>query len=269
MNKYILLAPLFLFFSCQEEENLTSINYEEMTDLVMANDITIPDDVQHYDLQGNLLSKEDKEVLSNDLPYANWLINDQNVLRKVEFQDPETARKALIKSPVFKDINKVDCSNLNRILERIYDRDQDNRGDNFMVEELDVSNLAAVEQILGKCGMPNITTAGEKGMSAIWLVIQHASAEKRAQYFPQLLEAAKKGDLERQDIALMQDRMLMDAGNAQLYGSQIMMNEDGTYDLYELKDPSTVDARRAAMGMGPLSEYVSYWDLTFDVEQQE
>lgn len=270
MNKYILLLlSVFLFFSCQEEEHLTSISYEEMTDLVMANDFTMPDDVQYYDLQGNLLSKEDKEALSDNLPYAKWLINDQNVLRKVEFQDPETARMALLKNPVFKDINTVDCNNLNRILERIYDRDQDNRAQNLMVEGLDVSNLVSVEQILDKCGMPNIATAGEKGMSAIWLVIQHASAEKRAQYFPQLLDAAKKGDLERQDIALMQDRMLMDAGNAQLYGSQIIMNEDGSYSLYELKDPSTVDARRAVMGMGPLSEYVNYWGLTFDVTQEE
>jgi hypothetical protein len=270
MNKhFLLLACIILLMSCKKEENLTSINYEEMTDLVMANDFIMPDDVQYYDLQGNLLTKGGKEALSNDLPYANWFINDQNVLIKVEFQDPETARMALIKNPVFKDINKVDCNNLNRILERIYDRDQDNRGVNLIDEGLDLSNLDAVEQILGKCGMPNITTAGEKGMSAIWLVIQHASAEKRAQYFPQLLEAAKKGDLEPQDIALMQDRMLMDAGNAQLYGSQIIMNEDGSYDLYKLKDPSTVDARRAAMGMGPLSEYVSYWGLTFDIEQEE
>ncbi len=105
-------------------------------------------------------------------------------------------------------------------------------------------------------------------MSAIWLVIQHASAEKRTQYFPQLLEASKQGDLERQDIALMQDRMLMDSGKPQLYGSQILMNQDGTYELHELKDPSTVDSRRAMMGMGPLSEYVSHWGLEFNVEQK-
>jgi hypothetical protein len=270
MSKYIiLLTSIFLFLSCKQKENLTRINYEEMTDLVMANDFIMPDAVQYYDLQGNLLSKEEKEALSNDLPYANWFINDQNVLIKVEFQDPEIARLALAKEPVFKDINKVDCNNLNRILERIYARDQDNRGNNLMDEELDLSNLASVEQIVEKCGMPSRAAAGEKGMSAIWLVIQHASAEKRSQYFPQLLEASKKGDLERQDIALMQDRMLMDAGNPQLYGSQIMMNEDGSYDLYELKDTATVDARRAVMGMGPLSEYVSYWDLTFDVVQEK
>ncbi|MFT5926568.1 MAG: hypothetical protein ACI9WL_001317 [Rubritalea sp.] len=269
MNKnVILLAFIFLFLSCQQEEKLTRINYEEMTDLIRANNFTMPDDVTYYDLDGNLLNKEGKEILSNDLPYADWFINDQNVLRKVEFQDPEIARVALKKEPVFKDINKVDCSNLTRILEKIYDRDQENRTDNLMDEELDLNNLAAVEQVLEKCGMPNTATAGEKGMSAIWLVIQHASAEKRTQYFPQLLEASKQGDLERQDIALMQDRMLMDSGKPQLYGSQILMNQDGTYELHELKDPSTVDSRRAMMGMGPLSEYVSHWGLEFNVEQK-
>ncbi len=272
MNKYILVLITCLFlFSCKEkeEEKLTRINYEEMTDLILVNDFTMSDDVAYYDKEGKLLTTTEKDALSEDLPYANWFVNDQNVLRKVEFQDPELARIALKKEPVFKDINKVDCSNLNRILERIYDRDQENRTDNLMDEELDLNNLKSVEQILAKCGMPNVDTAGDKGMSAIWLVIQHASADKRTKYFPQLLEAAKKGDLERQDIALMQDRMLMDAGKQQLYGSQITMNEDGNYELYDLKEPSKVDSRRAIMGLGPLSEYVVFWDLEFNVAQEK
>jgi hypothetical protein len=270
MKKFLLTLFCFiLLLSCQEEEKLTRINYEEMTDLIMANDFTMPADVKYYDQNGQLLSKEEKETLSNDLPYANWFINDKNLLRKVEFQDPEVARIALKKEPVFKDINSVDCSNLNRILERIYDRDQDNRGDNLIDQELDLSNMAAIEQILDKCGMPSIETAGEKGMSAIWLVIQHDSGEKRKKYFPMLLEASRKGDIERQEIALMQDRMLMESGEPQLYGSQVMMNQDGSYELHALKDPETVDARRAIMGLGPLSEYVEHWGLSFNVEQVE
>ncbi len=268
MRRFLLLLPVFLFFfSCQQEEKLTRINYDEMTDMIMANKFTMPDDVKYYDKNGNLLSKEEKEALSNELPFANWFINDQNILRKVEFQDLETAMLALKKEPIFRNINQVDCNNLNRILERIHDRDQDNRGDNMIDEEIDHNNLAAIEQILEKCGMPTIANAGEKGMSAIWLVIQHASAEKRTEYFPMLLKAAENGDLERQDIALMQDRMLMDADEPQLYGSQIIMNEDGTYELYDLKEPEKVDARRAIMGLGPLSDYVAYWGLTFDTSQ--
>ncbi|WP_438968888.1 DUF6624 domain-containing protein [Nonlabens sp.] len=270
MNKYILLLICsILLISCKEEEKLTRINYEEMTDLIMANNFTMPEDVKYYDLNNQLLSEEEKEALSNDLPYANWFINDKNVLRKVVFQDPEVARVALKKEPVFKDINTIDCSNLNRVLERIYDRDQDNRGDNLIDQELDLSNMAAIEQILDKCGMPSIETAGEKGMSAIWLVIQHAGTEKRTKYFPMLLEASKKGDIERQEIALMQDRMLMESGEPQLYGSQLFMNADGSYELHEIKEPSKVDARRAIMGLGPLSEYVQHWGLSFDVEQVE
>lgn len=268
MKKYLLaLVCSISILSCQDEEKLTRINYEEMTDLIMANNFTMPEDVKYYDVDGNLLSKEEKEALSNDLPYANWFINEKNVLRKVEFQDPEVARVALKKEPVFKDINTVDCSNLNRILERLYDRDQDNRGDNLIDQELDLSNMAAVEQILDKCGMPTIETAGEKGMSAIWLVIQHDSGEKRKKYFPMLLEASKKGDIERQEIALMQDRMLMESGEPQLYGSQLFMNPDGSYELHEIKEPTKVDARRAMMNLGPLSEYVDHWGLVFDVEQ--
>ncbi len=238
-----------------------------MVDLMVENKLHVPMDVERYNKEGRLLTQDEADALSEDAPYALWYINADNVLRKVEYRDPEIARIAMKKEPVIKDINRVDCQNLNRILERIYDRDQDNRSDNLMDEQLDLANLAAVEQILEKCGMPSIQTAGDKGMSAIWLVIQHASAEKRKQYFPMLLEASKKGDLERQDIALMQDRMLMDDGQPQLYGSQITMNEDGEYELYDLKNPEGVDARRQIMGMGPLSEYVVHWGLNFEVPQ--
>ncbi len=63
--------------------------------------------------------------------------------------------------------------------------------------------------------------------------------------------------------------MLMDYGKPQLYGSQILMNPDRTYELNELKNPSTVDSRRAMMGMGPLSEYVGHWGLEFNAEQED
>jgi hypothetical protein len=40
-------------------------------------------------------------------------------------------------------------------------------------------------------------------------------------YFPQIEEAVKNGDLSKQQYALMKDRILMDEGKPQIYGSQI------------------------------------------------
>ena len=53
----------------------------------------------------------------------------------------------------------------------------------------------------------------------------------------------------------MYDRVELAAGRRQLYGSQYKC-VDGQYDVYDLKDPEGVDARRALMGMQPLQDYL-------------
>lgn len=66
----------------------------------------------------------------------------------------------------------------------------------------------------------------------------------------------------------MQDRMLMDAGKPQLYGSQVTVNESGEYMLYDLRDPETVDQRRAVMNLMPLKEYLNFFEIEFNVPQK-
>lgn len=279
MKKHIILflasiSFILLNLSCKQESNamtdqeLTPISYEEMTDLVLENKLVMTDEVMYLDREGNQLDAAQKNSFSDQLPDALWLIDQNNVLIKVQLQDPEEARAALREAPVFKDIDLVDCSNLNRILEKIYDRDQENRTGGDLDQKMDQNNLKYIVQIIDKCGMPTLETAGKKGMTAIWLVIQHSSRETRTRYFPMLLEASKNGDLERQDIALMQDRMLMDAGKPQLYGSQVVMENGVNYELYDLKEPEKVDQRRAIMGMGPLADYLNHFNIEFNVPQE-
>lgn len=265
MKSYQLLFIIYftlVISSCKNEPQLTTITYEEMVEMVGNNDLTIPKDVPYYSLEGRLLTIEDRAALANDLLYAEWIINVDSTLVKVQFQDSEKVRLARLKAPVLTEgIASIKCDNLSELLEKVYSRDQDSRSDNLMSPEIDEQNLEVIEQILEKCGMPSQQSAGELGHSAIWLVIQHAGADKRKQYFPILLEAAQQGLLEKQDIALMQDRMLMDDGKPQLYGSQVLINDDDTYELYDLQDPETVDKRREEMGLGPLKEYLEYFNI--------
>ena len=252
------------------DEDLIAISYEEMVEMISNNDISIPKDVPYYNLEGKKLSVKERTAFANDLLYADWMINNDSVLIKVQLQDSEKVRIAQKTNPLLKNGSKdIDCKNLSDLLKSVYVRDQDARADNLKIDEIDENNLTIVEQVLAKCGMPSKESAGELGYSAIWLVIQHANSEKRKQYFPLLFEASKNGLLEKQDIALMQDRMLMDDDKPQIYGSQVMMNNDGTYELYKLQSPSSVDARRKEMGMGPLKDYVIFFDLKFNVAQKD
>jgi hypothetical protein len=266
----LLFIACVVFASCKEDktEQLTRLNYDQMTDLVVTNALELDDDVEYFALDGRLLNDEEREAASEDLIYADWYINNDMKLIKVQLKDSEAERKSRKKVPLITNEDDIDCADLTGILEEIYDRDQENRTDNLMDEAIDQNNLNAVELIIEQCGMPTVQTSSNKSLQAIWLVIQHAGAQKREKYFPLLEQAAQRGDLELQDIALMKDRMLLDKNESQIYGSQVMMT-DGTYELYHLSNPESVDARRATVGLGPLSEYLMHWEIEFDVPQKK
>lgn len=269
MLKRLIVLLLIVCTSCDSQQPLQELNYDQMIDAMSAQKITMSSDVVYVDLDGSVLSKDQVKERSNDLPYALWLVNADSVLVKVQLRDVETARLANKTAPLLKNgATDIDCTDLSRLLERIYNRDQDNRTDNLMDPSIDAQNLEVVEQILQKCGMPTPDNSGYEGPNTIWLVIQHASPDKRKKYFSDLLASSKKGHIDRQSIALMQDRMLMDDGQPQLYGSQVSMTDNGAYELYDLRDPETVDSRRAMMGMPPLKEYLMHFDLEFNVPQK-
>jgi len=66
----------------------------------------------------------------------------------------------------------------------------------------------------------------------------------------------------------MTDRILMNKGEPQIYGSQIVSKNGGTRVVYDLRDPEYVDYRRAQMGMGPLQEYAQRFGVEFTVPQK-
>ena len=105
---------------------------------------------------------------------------------------------------------------------------------------------------------------------AAFLVIQHAGKSLREKYFSLMKASAEKGDLQWNMVALMEDRMLMDKGEKQKYGSQVRKNmESGAWELYPVEDPKNINKRRAEVGLGPIEEYLSTWDLEFNPEQTD
>jgi hypothetical protein len=49
----------------------------------------------------------------------------------------------------------------------------------------------------------------------------------------------------------------MAAGKPQVYGSQVVESADGELTPWPIEDPTSVDERRARVGMGPLAEHTA------------
>ena len=159
------------------------------------------------------------------------------------------------------DIIEVDCSKKRQILSEVLESDQRIRKSNDFIKyaKEDHRNQELVISIIEKCGMPTLKEVGHRQMDAIWLGLQHSTKEIRRKYFPQIEKAVKNGDLSKQQYALMKDRILMDEGKPQIYGSQI---ENGK--LYKLENPETVNERRKEMGMEPIEDYLKNFNIKFN-----
>ena len=159
------------------------------------------------------------------------------------------------------DIIEVDCSKKLQILSEVYESDQRIRKSNELIKHAkeDHRNQELVISIIEKCGMPTLKEVTQKHMNAIWLGLQHTTKKHRINYFPQIEEAVKNGDLSKQQYALMKDRILMDEGKPQIYGSQIKNGK-----LYKLENPETVNERRKEMGMKTIENYLKHFNIQFN-----
>jgi hypothetical protein len=132
----------------------------------------------------------------------------------------------------------------------------------------DSLNLIKVEEILEEYCWLGTDVVGHEGNSTLFLVIQHAPQAAQEKYLPVMREAVAKGNAEAKSLALLEDRVALKQGRRQLYGSQISWDmKTNEYYVLPLDDPDNVDKRRAAMGLGPLADYVRHFRMTWDVEQ--
>ena len=159
------------------------------------------------------------------------------------------------------DVIEVDCSNKHQVLSEVYESDQRIRKANNLIKyaKEDHRNQELVISIIEKCGMPTLNEVTQKHMNAIWLGLQHTDEKNRKKYFPQIEKAVENGDLSKQQYALMKDRILMDEGKPQIYGSQIKNGK-----LYKLENPETVNERRKEMGMKTIENYLKHFNIKFN-----
>lgn len=137
------------------------------------------------------------------------------------------------------------------------------------INKTDSLNLVEVKMILDKRGWLGPEEVSEKGSAALFLVIQHSDLKTQLEYLPMIRKAAIRGDVNRQELALLEDRVALRRGKKQIYGSQIHRDQEtGTHYIAPLLNPETVNARRATVGLGPIEEYIRNWDLDWDIELQ-
>ena len=125
------------------------------------------------------------------------------------------------------------------------------------MEETDSANQASVSNILDTYGWP--TGLSDAANKAIFLVIDHSDLKTMNKYIELFRDAVEKGYIQMDDLVTMEDRMLMNEGKPQKYGTQAYtLVEDGktmTY-IWPVEDPDKLDALRKSVGLMPIGAYL-------------
>lgn len=138
-----------------------------------------------------------------------------------------------------------------------------------MEEKNGMENQKRLLGLLDQYGWPTSSKVTEYAAAGAALIINHSSYDLRAKYFPMLEAAFMKGEAQPLRYAKMKDRLLVEEGKMQLFGTQIKF-ENMQREPFPIADPEFVDKRRKEIGLGPLSPYLKErFDITWEVKQKE
>jgi hypothetical protein len=100
---------------------------------------------------------------------------------------------------------------------------------------------------------PGLRLVGEDGERAAWLIVQLGDGELQRRALPHLEAAVDQGDAHPSHYACLLDRVRMNEGRPQVFGSQFVVHDDATLTPWPIEDPAGVDQRRFQMGLPPLA----------------
>jgi len=124
------------------------------------------------------------------------------------------------------------------------------------IHKTDSVNLQKVTGVIDKFGWLGPDEVGNEAAMAIFLVIQHADSATQVKYLPIMREAVKNGKALSQNLALLEDRVLLKQGKKQIYGSQVITDSLTQKPIFSpIEDELNVNKRRAAVGLEPLEDY--------------
>jgi hypothetical protein len=127
----------------------------------------------------------------------------------------------------------------------------------------DSANTGWLKEMVGEHGWPDTTRFGAEAAGAAFLIVQHSpDTGFQREMLPLLRQAVEDGEANGQELALLTDRLAVQAGHLQVYGTQAEVI-DGKVVLHAIEDSAGVDQRRAELGLPPLADYVRLLDSAY------
>ena len=124
------------------------------------------------------------------------------------------------------------------------------------MEALHQRHATRLAALIDAHGWPGRSRVGRDGARAAWLILQHAIGNPplMRRGLTLLQGGVREGEVSALEVAMLEDRIRTFEGRPQRYGTQFDWDEHGRLSPLPLEDPAGVDARRRAIGLGPLDQ---------------
>ena len=139
---------------------------------------------------------------------------------------------------------------------------KDQRQDPERLVESDKENQRRLDGIVASCGWPPLSKVGRLASDAAFLIVQHSDLGNQLRYAPLMQRASEQGELSRQSMALLEDRINIQKGLPQRYGTQVSISH-GKTSLFPVAEEATLDQRRAELGLPPICEYLQSFSAQY------
>jgi hypothetical protein len=128
--------------------------------------------------------------------------------------------------------------------------------------ELDKDNRALLKKVIARHGWPGQSIVGFDGANAAFLIAQHSDLDTvfQRQCLGYLHAAYRKQDLNIADYGYLIDRVRVNTGRPQLFGTQFYVTDVNGKLKLQLKPverSETLNLRRKVFGLPPVEEYLS------------
>ena len=123
--------------------------------------------------------------------------------------------------------------------------------------EFDRRNTLRLRDMVDAHGWPKKSEVGEEASKAAQLLVQHSALDHQKYLLPSIKEAVLEGEADAASMAMLEDDILVAEGNDQIYGTEITNSPDDGLMLYPVHDPENINARRLAVGLPTIEEYIS------------
>lgn len=125
-------------------------------------------------------------------------------------------------------------------------------------------NFPIIKNIADRFGFPGYELVGKESSNNYWMLVQHSDFDVPFQ--KRMLELMKhkvdKKDASGQNYAYLIDRININEGKKQIYGTQVLMGESGT-KLKPCIDTLNLDKRRRSVGLESILNYLKRCDEMF------